>query len=87
MDLFRSSGRVAFHDRELFVESNWLSVFIGQHVTPRRHDPLADLMPIEEVAAQLGRMRKLIRDTAHAMPKHTDFLAQECARAGGLPSG
>jgi tryptophan halogenase len=87
MDLFRSSGRVAFEDRELFVESNWLSVFIGQHVMPRRYDPLADLLPVDEIASHLGRLRTLIRDTAHAMPKHADFLAQECARAAAPPSG
>jgi tryptophan halogenase len=78
-NLFRSSGRVAFSDRELFVESNWLSVFIGQQVFPRRFDPLAGLMPMDECVRQLARLRTLIRQTAEAMPTHAAFIASHCA--------
>jgi tryptophan halogenase len=80
-NLFRSSGRVAFYDRELFVESNWLSVFIGQHVWPRRFDPLAGLMPLDEALRQLQRLRALIRQTAEAMPTHAAFIAAHCGSA------
>jgi tryptophan halogenase len=78
IDLFRSSGRVAFQDRELFVEPNWLSVFIGQDILPRRYDPLADVLPIDSVRSQLQRLRALMRQTAEAMPTHADFIAEHC---------
>jgi len=71
INLFRSSGRVAFHDRELFVEPNWLSIFIGQGIWPRRYDPLADILPIDSVRGQLQRLRTLIRQTADAMPTYS----------------
>ena len=76
MNLFRSSGRVSVNDRDLFVESNWLSVLIGQGIWPRRHDPLADLLPLDSVRSQMLRMRKLIRETADAMPTHEEFIAR-----------
>jgi tryptophan halogenase len=76
MNLFRSSGRVGVNDRDLFVESNWLSVLIGQGIWPRRHDPLADLLPLDSVRGQLQRLRKLIRETADAMPSHEEFIAR-----------
>jgi tryptophan 7-halogenase len=76
MNLFRSSGRVSVNDRDLFVESNWLSVLIGQGIWPRRHDPLADLFPLDSVRSQLQRLRKLIRETADAMPTHEEFIAR-----------
>jgi tryptophan halogenase len=76
MNLFRSSGRVSVNDRDLFVESNWLSVLIGQGIWPRRHDPLADLLPLDSVRSQLQRLRKLIRETADAMPTHEEFIAR-----------
>jgi tryptophan halogenase len=82
MNLFRSSGRVAFEDRELFVEPNWLSVFIGQGIWPRRYDPLADVLPIDSVRAELQRLRTLIRQTAEAMPTHADFIAKHCPAQG-----
>ncbi len=78
IDLFRSSGRVAFQSQELFVEPNWLSVFIGQGIWPRRYDPLADVLPIDTVRGELERLRALIRQTAAAMPAHADFIAQYC---------
>jgi tryptophan halogenase len=78
IELFRSSGRVAFRDQDLFVESNWLSVLIGQGIWPRRHDPLADIWPIESVRAHMQRMKNSIRQTADAMPAHADFIARNC---------
>ena len=76
--IFRSAGRVAFYDKELFVEPNWLSVFIGQNIWPRRHDPLADIAPVEETRRQLARLREQIRQTAEAMPTHEKFIADNC---------
>ncbi|HME38055.1 MAG TPA: tryptophan halogenase family protein, partial [Steroidobacteraceae bacterium] len=78
INLFRSSGRVAFQNQELFVEPNWLSVFIGQGIWPRRYDPLADVIPIDSVRAQLSRLKMSIRQTAEAMPTHARFIAEHC---------
>jgi tryptophan halogenase len=85
INLFRSSGRVSFADRELFVEPNWLSVFIGQGIWPRRYDPLADVIPIDSVASQLQRLRALTRQTAEAMPTHAGFIAEQCQAPSFCP--
>jgi tryptophan halogenase len=81
IELFRSSGRVAFVDSELFVESNWLSVMTGQNIWPERYDALADLLDVETVKRSLLRIKGQIRQTAEAMPRHEDFLAQHCRAA------
>jgi tryptophan halogenase len=81
INLFQSSGRVAFDDRELFVEPNWLSVFIGQDIWPRRYDPLADVLPNDSAVSQMQRLAALIRQTADAMPTHQDFIANSCRAA------
>src|SRR5260370_20828462 len=86
INLFRSSGRVAFQTQELFVEPNWLSIFIGQGIWPRRYDPLADILPIDSVTSQLQRLRTLIRQTAEAMPTHAGFIAEHCRAQGANPS-
>jgi len=82
MNLFRSTARVAFEDRELFTEPNWLSVFIGQGIWPRRYDPLADIIPIDSTRSQMQRLRSLIRQTAEAMPAHEAFIAEHCRAQG-----
>jgi len=79
MKLFAASGRVAFEDRELFVESNWLSVLLGQGIVPARHDPLADLVPLAETRRRLAELKALITGTAAAMPSHETFIATHCA--------
>jgi len=60
---------VWFREQELFTEPNWLSVFIGQGIWPRRYDPLANILPLESVREHMQRLRHLIRQTAEAMPR------------------
>jgi tryptophan halogenase len=72
--LFCSSGRVAFYDKELFVEPNWLSLFIGQRCWPRRYDPLADISSLADTQRQLARLKEQIRHTAESMPTHEQFI-------------
>jgi tryptophan halogenase len=81
MNLFRRSGRVAFSDSDLFVESNWLSVMIGQDIWPQRFDPIANVLPVPEALEQLERLRNSIRQTAQAMPAHADYIATHCRAA------
>lgn len=78
IELFKSHGRVTFSDRELFVESNWLSVLTGQNIWPRGYDPLVDVMPLPEIRERLERTRALIQQTADAMPTHEQFIARNC---------
>jgi len=78
MKLFASSGRVRIEDRELFAESNWLSVMLGQGIDPLRHDPLADLIPLAETQRRLSELKGLMRATVMAMPSHAVFIATHC---------
>jgi tryptophan 7-halogenase len=78
MKLFASSGRVMTDERDLFAEANWLSVLLGQGINPARHDPLADLIPLEETRRRLTELKGLIRSTVAAMPGHQVFIATNC---------
>jgi tryptophan halogenase len=81
IELFRRSGRVAFYGRELFSEQSWLSVLTGQGIMPGRHDPLADVMPLDDLKNRLAQMRMLVRQAAEAAPSHREFIARNCAAA------
>ncbi|HWA91038.1 MAG TPA: tryptophan halogenase family protein [Rhizomicrobium sp.] len=78
IDLFRRSGRVAYQGRELFTEQSWLSVMSGQGIMPERHDPLADVMPLDELKKRLDRMKLIVRQAAEAAPSHRDFVMRHC---------
>lgn len=79
IELFRESGRIFRHEDELFSQASWLAVLLGQAVTPRRWDPLADTVPDAAVQPLLARMAKFIRTAAEAMPAHRDYIANHCA--------
>ncbi|MCI4645233.1 MAG: tryptophan 7-halogenase [Hyphomonadaceae bacterium] len=77
--LFRSKGRIFRFQDELFGEANWLSVLLGQGITPRTWDPMVDTM---EPAAVLGEMRQIydaIQGTAERMPSHQAYITRYCA--------
>src|SRR5690606_41827494 len=79
IDLFKASGRFFREDDELFVDSNWVAVFLGQKVWPRRYDPLVDGLDMRGVRHNCERLRALIRKTAEALPSQRAFIERYCA--------
>ena len=81
IDLFRSHGRVLVEAGELFTETSWVAVMLGQGLRPNRLDPVAAAMPATKIAQQLDRMRDLIRRGVDAMPTHDQFIERHCRAA------
>jgi len=81
MDLFRHRGRFFRHEDELFAESSWLAVLLGQNVTPEGYDPLADALPEADLTRVLAETRAHVRSVAEAMPLQSDTIARHCAAA------
>ena len=79
MDLFASHGRVFIRPDELFTETSWVAVMLGQGLRPRHADPVAAAMPASKIAPQLTRMRQLVQNGVQAMPTHDQFIAAHCA--------
>ncbi len=78
MELFRNRGRVARFDGQLFAEPSWVAVFMGQGVVPQHHDPMAEVMDLDEVRKRLQRLRALVAETAEGMPTHRAFIDRTC---------
>ena len=74
-EVFANLGRVILEPGELFRETSWVSVMLGQGLQPRGYDPLSDAIPEDELRSQLRRMRELIQRGAAALPSHADFLS------------
>jgi tryptophan 7-halogenase len=74
IEQFKSSGRVVYDEKELFVEQNWLAVMTGQEIWPRRYDPLADFVDLDRVRSRLSGLRSAIARTAEGMPPHAQFI-------------
>ncbi|MFN3945829.1 MAG: tryptophan halogenase family protein [Allosphingosinicella sp.] len=86
MKLFRERGHVATYRDGMFLEPSWIAVYLGQRVMPRRHHPLAEALPEEDLRERMRRMREACRAAAERMPAHDAFLkilAPQPARAAG----
>nr|WP_276509147.1 tryptophan halogenase family protein [Sphingomonas naasensis] len=81
IEMFRANGRLIERPHDLFHPTSWLAVLLGQGVAPAAHDPLADTVPPEELAAVLGGMRHVIDQAAARMSTHQQFIDRNCRAA------
>lgn len=72
--MFRSSGRVFREHNELFTETSWEAVLVGQGIEAGGYHPAADLLPDEETLKRLASIRGTIARTVEQMPTQEEFL-------------
>jgi tryptophan 7-halogenase len=79
LELFRERGHVVGYKDGLFLEPSWVSVYLGQGITPRRRDPFMDGLDLDRLRTRLSEMRADIARAVDAMPDHAAFVARYCA--------
>jgi tryptophan halogenase len=78
LDLFRANGRLYHREEDLFTDSSWLQVMLGQGVMPKGYHPMADALSADQLHDFLGNIRKIVGQAAATLPAHEDFLARHC---------
>jgi tryptophan halogenase len=73
--MFRSSGRVFREHEELFTETSWLAVLVGQGIPPGGYHPITDMLSDAETIERLAHIRQVVAHTAAQMPTQDAFLA------------
>jgi tryptophan halogenase len=86
MRLFGARGIATHRKGELFIETNWIAVYLGQKLVPERYDPRADCLGRDEVSKSLASMREYLVRAAEAMPTHATTVAAHCAETTVLCS-
>ncbi|HEX5183926.1 MAG TPA: tryptophan halogenase family protein [Allosphingosinicella sp.] len=76
LDMFRRNGRVFREHEELFTETSWLSVMVGQGIEAGGYHPAADILSDAETLKRLAHIREVVADTAARLPAQADFLAE-----------
>jgi tryptophan halogenase len=74
--MFHTSGRVIREHEELFTETSWLAVMVGQGIEAGGYHPVADMLAPQETLERLAHVRNVILDTAGKMPMQDEFLRQ-----------
>jgi tryptophan halogenase len=76
--IFRENARLYRHDNELFSETSWLAVLQGQHIVPKRHHPIADILPQAELDHRMAHIATAMDTGVDMMPPHMAFIDQHC---------
>ena len=76
--LFKESGRVFRENEELFNQSSWISVMIGQGLMPESYHPMADMLEQSEIDRRLAHVQQVIEQSVDRMPTHEEFIKQNC---------
>ena len=82
IDMFRANGRIFRENNELFTETSWVSVMIGQGIEAQGYHPAADLLADDETLHRLRHIREVIADTADRLPTQAEFLAHHGSAIG-----
>ncbi|WP_300544896.1 tryptophan halogenase family protein [Maricaulis sp.] len=77
--IFEGYGRVFRENEELFNDTSWFAVMIGQRLQPRSYDPVAEVLCPEETKRRLDQIRQAMHASADYMPSHAEFIAKNCA--------
>ncbi|MCA8899664.1 MAG: tryptophan 7-halogenase [Hyphomonas sp.] len=84
MDVFRAHGRIFRDQEDLFKETSWLQVMVGQGLVPEGHNAMADLIDDAQLAEFLANVKAIAGRAVEALPSHADFIAQTCPMPAGM---
>ena len=78
IQLFRESGRALPAVEDVFTDHSWVTVMLGQGITPTGYDPVANSLPMRNMREFLLHVRDMTAKAAASLPSHADFIAQHC---------
>ncbi|OBT11361.1 tryptophan halogenase [Shewanella sp. UCD-FRSSP16_17] len=74
IDCFRTTGTVTRYQDELFTEAAWIQVLLGQGVTPKDYNPLANNINQNDLTEFLSNVKQIISGAVTNMPTHNDYI-------------
>jgi tryptophan 7-halogenase len=81
MALFGGSGRLYKDPEDLFRESSWVQVMVGQGLLPEAYHPMADRISGDQLSRFLSDVQAIIAKAQASLPVHGDFISAHCAAA------
>jgi tryptophan halogenase len=86
MRLFRERAVATHRKGELFIETNWIAVYLGQKLIPEHYDPRVECLSRDEISKSLAGIREHLVQAAEAMPAHATTIATHCAATPSVGS-
>lgn len=78
MALFKQTGKLFRQQNDLFLESSWLQVMVGQGIEPNDYHPIANNLSEPQLLNMLKKMREVKQEPLTSLPSHDEFLKHFC---------
>ena len=78
VELFRQNGQIFREDDELFTETSWAAVMMGQGIQMGGHNAMADGLKDAATQKEIDGIEQSIRYVVQHMPEHGDYLKKYC---------
>jgi tryptophan halogenase len=78
MKLFKESGQVFKKGDELFGETSWIQVMLGQGLMPEQYHPIVDMMSDDELRNFLNNIKLGVKRQVEKWPDSNDFIKHYC---------
>ncbi len=78
VELFKANGQIFREEDELFTETSWAAVMMGQGIQMSGHNAMADSLDLASTRKEVDEMEQSIRFLVQHMPGHGDYLARYC---------
>lgn len=78
MDIFAENGHLFRDQNDLFLESSWLQVLLGQGIEPKDYHPIAKNIPDDKLLGMLEQIKNIKNETVAKLPGHDEFLKKVC---------
>jgi tryptophan halogenase len=78
IELFKHRGRFFRYDGDLFTETSWVAVFLGQNIRPKAYSQLVDGLAEPQIERAIASIKSEIAASVSRMPSHEEFLARYC---------
>jgi tryptophan 7-halogenase len=78
LQLFRASGLFFRNGTEMFGQTSWVQVMLGQRITPESYHPAVDWVRDEDLDRFVDHVEKVMASCVAAMPTHDAFIGRYC---------
>ena len=68
MDLFKSRGVIAQMEDDVFLQEDWLALFVGNQISAANVDPLVDKLSDDELMSKFQQLLTYIKTEVEKMP-------------------
>jgi tryptophan halogenase len=82
IDIFRANGLVATQTDDLFRETSWVQVLLGQGIIPERPNPSTAMIDEQSLLSFMGDIKSIHANALGMMQEHSAFVARHCRQRG-----